>query len=148
MSTYFHMITFNRTIPLEGQGVDKNVMAILPDVCQRIAIRYIVFAGLMRETATLFWYEDSMNDPVEWHYQFLAMAGVQLPASEVLAISLDTSREGRPNPHPGGGEISKSRTWKDEVSPDLLEGMDDMMRLWLPSVLLARWGVPPKVASP
>lgn len=38
-------------------------------------------------------------------------------------------------------QVSRTRTWKDEVSPEILDKMDDILRTWLPPVLLARFGL-------
>lgn len=41
--------------------------------------------------------------------------------------------------HVGGKRVSARRTWKDEVGAGVVDGVNDIWRLWLPPVLLARW---------
>ncbi|MEP0659043.1 MAG: hypothetical protein ABJC87_07285, partial [Roseobacter sp.] len=53
------------------------------------------------------------------------------------------------NEHPGidtegAKEEEKShRNWKESVSPDILEEIDDILRRWLPPVILARLDILP-----
>ncbi|CAN0564963.1 unnamed protein product, partial [Ectocarpus sp. 12 AP-2014] len=44
--------------------------------------------------------------------------------------------------HPSGQHKSPNRTWEDEVSPEIREEMDSILRTWLPGVLLARFDIP------
>lgn len=37
---------------------------------------------------------------------------------------------------------AQNRTYKDEVSPETLRAGDDILRTWLPQVLLEKFGVP------
>lgn len=38
-------------------------------------------------------------------------------------------------------QVSDTRTWRDEVSPEIVDEMDDILRAWLPPVLVARFGL-------
>lgn len=91
----------------------------------------------------MFWHEDADADPVGWHLQWLDFAGLQLPMTVVDSMAQAAMAESLKsiNAHPGGEKASASRTWVDEVGADVVEGADEILRAFLPPVLLARWGV-------
>ena len=91
----------------------------------------------------MFWFEDTISDPFKWHLQWLAFAGVQLPPTIVDGMVQAAVETGRHfiNPHVGGEKASANRTWVDEVGEDVVKGADEILRAFLPPVLLARWGV-------
>lgn len=43
--------------------------------------------------------------------------------------------------HPGGSAVAPGRSYKDEISAETLEGLDAVLRTWLPPVMLVRFGV-------
>lgn len=135
--------------PGESQTVDEGTLEILPMVSQWVALRHILFEGLMANSSQTFWYEDAEKDPLDWHLRWTNLAGLRLPLQWTEAIS--SRRLQGPwaektfgvNPHPGGKEISEARTWRDEVSPKIVDEMNSIVRTWLPGVLLARLDIPP-----
>lgn len=68
---------------------------------------------------------------------------MQLPVTVVELISEAAVERARYyiNRHPGGEKNSAERTWRDEVGAGVEEGADEILREYLPPVLLARWGV-------
>lgn len=103
----------------------------------------------MTKQSTFFWYDDAMEDPLAWHHQWLAAAGLQLPHNVVEATVQAALRHefGFPtkgvDPHPGGhNTTSVRRPYRDEVTPQTLEFMDSVLRQWLPPALLAKFNVP------
>ncbi|CAN0277134.1 unnamed protein product [Ectocarpus fasciculatus] len=105
----------------------------------------MLFEGQLSDRSKLFWYEDAMRDPLDWHHQWASFAGFTLPASWIEEIDATTESQQtvKRDPHPGGKDVSPTRTWEDEVSPEIREEMDSILRTWLPGVLLARLGIPP-----
>lgn len=127
-------------------------MDTLPTLCQWLTIRYLLFAGAMAEQSTLFWYTDTLADPTKWHFDWLASVGVHLPVPVVEEMaSAATNREfgfstrGK-NEHPGEGSAEPGENdegellpaWKREISPELMDRIDDIMHQWLPPVLLSK----------
>lgn len=129
--------------PAFDHTLDETVLDILESVCQWTAIRHLLFNGFMSNTSTVFLYEDAIANPSEWHYRWTHMAGLHLPTSWVKDMSVIAARSMSKglNSHPGGVEQSVRRTWKEEVSPEIWDDMDGVLRQWLPPVLLARFGV-------
>ncbi|CAM9399473.1 unnamed protein product, partial [Ectocarpus sp. 13 AM-2016] len=129
----------------KGKSLDEAVLLILPQVCQFTTIRHILFDGQMSDRSEVFWYEDALRDPVDWHYRWASLAGFSLPTTwmkDVNATLTKGQQEPKRDRHPGGLEVSSNRTWELEVSPGIREEMDAILRTWLPGVLLARLGVP------
>ncbi|CAN0378000.1 unnamed protein product [Ectocarpus fasciculatus] len=117
-----------------------------------VSLRYYVFTQTpVAAYSQVHFYEDHEIDPVDWHGRYLSFVGLILPLSEVTEISrvatggdisnvLGYHAVGRDN-HPGGQERSTNRTFRDELGPDSLSNMDDVLRTWLPPVLLKEFGL-------
>ncbi|CAM9656344.1 unnamed protein product [Scytosiphon promiscuus] len=130
----------------QNHTLDETVMKILPQVCLYTTLRHILFSGIVPDRSEIFFYDDALQNPLEWHHRWMALAGLLLPKpwTEAIAASVGTGKWAtKVNPHPGGEKATLSRTWRDEVSPHILGDMDDILRTWLPGVLLARFDVPP-----
>lgn len=67
----------------QAKELEDYVSRMLPTVCQWVALRYILFAGLMSDQSTLFWYDEAKADPVAWHNDWLDFVGLRLPPSVV-----------------------------------------------------------------
>lgn len=123
----------------------------LPIMCQWLAIRYILFLGLIPHQSFEFWYKDAIADPMAWHYHWLDSVGLQLPHYVVAAAArLAAANEldfGHKNvdSHPGEGVRTDAgvRKFEDEASPEIRKAADAVLRVWLPPVLLEKLGVAP-----
>lgn len=130
-------------------SIEEFVVKHLPIACQFMAVRHILFSGLLTHQSVEFWYEDSMDNPLGWHYHFLDSVGLQLPYQLVV----DTAKTAAANEysfkhknfdrHPGevNGSTTGMRHFEDEVTPELLKVANAILRLWLPPVLLAKLGI-------
>lgn len=149
VSTYFYVRAhpkYYEDHPGQTRSLEETIRIILPQVCHWTTLRHILFAGVVADRSELFWYEDALEDPLDWHYRWAYLAGLHLPKmwmEGIVSLIGQGPWSTKVNVHPGGHEATAQRTWKDEVSPDILEDMNDTMRVWLPGVLLARFGVPP-----
>ena len=155
VSLYYHMQVHPSKIyginPPSERPVDEGVLELLPEACKWLAIRHILFEGLLPAINSIFWYQDSKDNPLTWHYRWAALAGLQLPSTLVesmasWAITGNFSFEvAGYNEHPGGEQAVNERTWRDEISPNALREMDIILNTWLPPVILARLGVAPEL---
>lgn len=153
VSSYFYILSHPGVRRKEGTfwdadaTIEEVVMAFLPVICKWTTIRHILFEGLMAETSFVFWYEKVLNNPLQWHYGMTALAGLQLPSTWVQSMATDAAAGNFSfeiaglNEHVGGEESSPTRTWQDEINPEIIPAMDEVLRLWLPPVVLARLGV-------
>ncbi|CAN0435948.1 unnamed protein product [Ectocarpus sp. 12 AP-2014] len=145
VSTYFHHVHRNKPenyLELHP-SLDKTVLEILPQLCHFTTLRHIIFEGLLSDRSETFWYEETVEDPFDWHYRWASFAGLILPRGWIDGMVAANQEHKIFNPHQGGAEKSVKRTWRDEVSPEIHQEMDLILRKWLPGVLLARYGVPP-----
>lgn len=143
VSTYYHVLVHKR---LDLGDLNDFVARELPIVCQWLAVRYILFTGILANRSMEFWYEDAMVDPLGWHYDWFFSVGLQLPfdvvesiAQEAVADQVEIEHKDV-DVHPGE-ETTKTaavRRFEDEVSSDILDIADDVLRTWLPPVLLER----------
>lgn len=141
VSAYFHLAKYHPET-LKDMTVDDYVRKNLPSTCQWVALRYTVFEGLLASNSSVFWYEDAIADPVGWHFQWMRLAGVQLPVTTLESMAQAAVGSSRSiNEHPGGHDASTERTWEDEVSVDVVQDANEVLLAFLPPVLLARWGV-------
>lgn len=151
VSTYFHMKVHptkqSGNNPVFNANLDDGVMMLLPETCKWLAIRHILFEGLMPDQSAVFWYQDAEENPLRWHYRWTTLAGLQLPSClmEEMATAAASGafnfKVAGKNEHPGGEKEMTNRTWRDEVSPELLADMDAVLNRWLPTTYLARLGV-------
>lgn len=142
-------------VELRGQidlgDLDAFVAKQLPVVCQWLAARYILFTGIMADQSMEIWYNDAMADPVGWHYHWFSNVGLQLPFRVVQATAQAAAANDLGFGHTGfdlhPDEEARTapgvRRFQDEVGPDLIATADDVLRTWLPPVLLERLGVLP-----
>ena len=154
VSAYFYLgLHFKRR---ELGSMEEFVTKHLPIVCQFMAVRHILFSGLLAHQSVEFWYKDSMADPLGWHYHFLDSVGLQLPyqlvvdTAEAAAANQHNFKHKDFDRHPG--EMNRSSTgmrrFEDEVTPELLKAADAILRVWLPPVLLEKLGLAPEDVEP
>lgn len=112
-------------------------------------VRYILSTEFLADESELFYFEEMLMDPVDWFRRYLPFIGLHVPAEVIFDLADEAANEGGMfgltdagvDVHPGGAAPAPSRTYKDELGPESLAMMDDVLRAWLPSVLLNRWGV-------
>ena len=142
VSSYFYRVRK----PLEfdtPNTLDDYFQQMLAPFCVWTSIRYLIFTQLLADQSQVFYMEDLVVDPTDWYGRFLSFVGLSLPRRVIDEMMRDTSaRLGKGyNEHPGGGEPGSSRSFRDELGPQSLAMMDDVMRSWLPPVLLQRFGI-------
>ena len=153
VSAFYHLYRHGKLSFYSGT-VDDFVATVLPVMTQWIAVRHILFEDIIRGRATSFWYRDAMEDPMRWHNQWLQTIGLQLPTKIVqimvnAAVAGDFGVRGKGfDIHLGsekGNDQAKTelKKFEDEVSPHLLAIAEDILRQWLPNVLLTRLEVTP-----
>jgi len=145
VSYYFWEKIHNNLTP-EGRSVDKFVKDMLPTVTQWVSLRFLLFNRMIKKRSSIFWYNDALDDPNQWHKQFMKFTGLNMP-DKIVKDSADVSTGGSEpgkmgvNVHLGGGDAKLTRTYRDEVTPETLLMMDDVLRKWLPPFLLSRFDV-------
>lgn len=148
VSTYFHLKAHSKK---EIGELEEFVARDLPFLCQWTAIRYNLFLGILPHQSIAVWYGDAIADPLEWHYNFLFSVGLQLPSpvvkntAEAAAANDLRFTPFHVNVHPGEKPRNDTspRKYEDEVSPATFKLSNDVMRQWLPPVLLAKLGIGP-----
>ncbi len=151
VSAYFHRIRVNpeRHFELES-SVDTYFQEMLRVVCRWTAVRYLLFTELLADQSELFLLEDLEIDPADWYGRVFSFVGLHLPFEFIHDTAQHASGRdgtlgyGHIDEHPGGHASGvTSRTFKDELGPESLAMMDDVVRLWLPPVLVQRFGIEP-----
>ena len=112
-------------------------------------MRYLVFSEILGDRSELFWFEELLVDPVNFHGRLLSFAGLRLPLKTVVEMARIAShggglygfKEKGPDKHIGGIKPGVNRTFRNELSAESLAMMDDVMRTWMPPVLLQRFGI-------
>lgn len=152
VSAYFQLIkqksprTTDRNL---FKSVDHFFQAELSHVCMWVSIRYFLFTQLLSDRSAVFWYDEAVDDPYDWHGRYFAFVGLHLPIEEVATAAHTASRGGSImgfpskgiDEHPGGKAQSVARTFRDELNNISLSVMDDVLKQWLPPVVLRRFGL-------
>ena len=153
VSTFYHLRRNDRISPYSGT-VDEFVAALLPVTTQWIVFRHILFEEIIDDQATSFWYGDAMEDSMRWHNRWLQTIGLQLPI-EIVQIMVDAAVAGdfgvggkgfdiHPGSETGDDQAeTEVKNLENEVSPPLLAIAGDILRQWLPDVLLRRLELTP-----
>ena len=153
VSAFYHLYRDGKLSFYSGT-VDDFVAAVLPVTTQWVAVRHILFEDVIRGQATSFWYREAMEDPTRWHNRWFQTIGLQLP-TEIIQIMVDAAAVGdfgvggkiiniHQGPETGADQAkTEAKKFEDEVSPHLLATADDILRQWLPNVLLTRLDVTP-----
>lgn len=148
VSSYYHREVHGSR---EVGDLEDFIKRELPILCQWLAIRYILFCGMIPHQSMVFWYDDAISDPLAWHYHWFHSVGLQLPphivqraTTEAVADNLGF-RHKTIDVHPGEEPRPETsvRRFEDEVAPDIIEIADAVLRVWLPPVLLEKFGVLP-----
>lgn len=151
VSSYFFLKAHPDIAQYRVETVDDYVNRMLPILCQWVGIRYIVFQERLKEQSEIFFYSEALADPLAWHHQFLQWVGLQLPDPLIEAaadaavrhtFSFDT--KGGMDKHPGSLALQSAnttRSYRDDLAQETLDGMDDVLRTWLPPPLLEKFGL-------
>lgn len=135
--------------PDQNPVVDINTffLAHLAAVTKWISVRYMVFSELLPQNQTeIFFFEDAISDPVEWHRRFYTFAGINLPPPLVhRAAEIAQNGRGSHNDTSLALEqtaltVNGDRSFRNELKPDTLAFMDSVLRIWLPNELLEKFG--------
>ncbi|CAM9470059.1 unnamed protein product [Scytosiphon promiscuus] len=152
VSMYYHMRRVHPEFFPEN-SVDKYALDLLPAICQWVSIRYHLFTEILGQKSSLFWYNDAQENPEEWHNRFYDFVGLRMPAGVIAnstAIATGQASDDRLSRFPskgtdahvdgnnGGDPPAQKMQFRDEISPATLSKMDDVLRVWLPPVLLER----------
>ena len=132
-------------------SLDQYFQENLEAISQWMSLRYFFFTQILADQSELFWYEDHEDDPFDWHVRYLAFVGLNLPVDETLAIAR-TASEGDLNGvlgynekgidvHPGSPAKRSNSTFEDELGEESLQMMNDVVRRWLPPVVLRKLGL-------
>lgn len=152
VSAYYHLQLHNSAKRDLGE-LEEFVARELPMLCEWMAVRYILFSGFLADKSMEFWYEDSMDNPLGWYYHWFYSVGLQLPANVVQAAADAAAANNLGFPqkhvdkHPGEevrNDTTSARRFEDEVTPEVVEASNDVLRVWLPPVLLEKLGVGPE----
>lgn len=146
VSAYFHNIRSAPPSKKQTYGsVDEYFQQLLAPICMWTSIRHVLFTELLADQSQVFFFEDLLADPMDWFGRFLHFVGLNLPMDVVLGISTEKGgldgQSKRVNEHLGSPAQEGNRTFRGELGPDSLATMDDVMRAWLPPVLLKRFAV-------
>ena len=137
--------------PWDLGDLEAFVARELPILCQWLVVRYTLFTGILDHQSIEFWYNDAIFDPLQWHIHYFYSVGLQLPFQVVVATSEAAAADELGfnhkdiDFHPGEKPRDETvpRRFEDEVSEEMLEFADDVLRTWLPPILLERFGVAP-----
>ena len=150
VSAYFQHVRLQSDLgePVR-ESVDTFFRAYLEPVCMWVSIRYHLFVNLLPDQSIVLFYEDAIADPVEWHKHYLHFVGVNLPLDVIHKLAYVASggenilgfRSKGFDEHPGAKSQGVARSFRDELSNSSILLMDDVLRKWLPDVLLERYGV-------
>lgn len=146
VSSYYHRKNGN---VLGGEfSLEEYLPQILPGICMWTSIRYVLFAGLL-DNSNIFWYDETVARPRDWHRAFLNSVGLHVPSSVVegaVAAALRgefsfTAKTMDRHSEQDSGEVVFNRSWKDDLEPNVILELDSVLRMWLPPVLLAKLGI-------
>lgn len=143
-------MTVQDRVGMDLDTLDEFVLATLPVLCHWVSLRHILFAGILKERSTVFWYEDALADSFKWHQEWLTFVGLHLPAAVVEGMSdVDLNGEFDFDRPSNGGNLNDRvqagtkdfGTWRDRLRPETVVEMDRIVQEWLPPVILDKIGL-------
>ncbi|CAN0056471.1 unnamed protein product [Scytosiphon promiscuus] len=153
VSAYFHRLKHESKVlkELNISSVDDHFLRMLPALCRWTSVRYKLFSETLGDRTAMYWYDEPLENPWDWHRHMLEFLGLNVP-SIVLKKAVSHATKGKLvgfgtkgiDEHPGGQENTVTRTYRGEITPGSLAAADEIMRTWLPQELLDRFGVPSK----
>jgi len=130
-----------------GENLEDYALRMLPTMCRFVHLRYQLLQGNMPDKTVEFLYDESLTDPIRWHQRWLSFVGLSPPKS-VVQNATDTAQRREfgftahgVDEHVGGKEATRHRSWKDEISPEVVRKMYEICLVWLPPVLLDKFGI-------
>lgn len=149
VSGYFHHLEHSTDPSASNTTLDAHFQQYLPLICRWTTVRYLLFTEFLADQSQMFFFEDLEVDPYDWYGRFMHFVGLNMPSEVFFGIARIASGEGEmfgvhrkgKDEHPGSIAQEPSRTFRDELGPESLAMMDDVMRALLPPVLLRRYGV-------
>ena len=130
-----------------GESVDRFAVRMLPTICRFVHLRWMLLHERMPGKTVEFMYDESLADPLGWHRRWLSSVGLTPPESVVqeatdTALRKEYGFTGKGlDKHPGGKEATPARSWDDEISAEVVEQLNEICRVWLPPVLLEKFGI-------
>eukprot|EP00903_Cladosiphon_okamuranus_P005693 g5655.t1 len=149
VSSFFYLKTHESSAGRSRQpeSVGEYAVRLLPTICRFVHLRWLLLQERMADRTVEFTYDESLADPLSWHERWLSSVGLTPPKS-VVQEATDTALRGEfgfagkgVDKHVGGKEATPARTWEDEVSAEVAEQLNDICRVWLPPVLLEKFGI-------
>lgn len=140
VSAYFHKKKIHPLAEASLPTIDAYFQTHLAITCMWTTVRYVLFAVILAPRSDLFFFEELLMDQVDWHARLFSFFGLNLPFEVISGVAARGETKGSINEHPGGDNAS-NRTFRDELTADSLQMMDDVLRTWLPAVLLRRFGL-------
>ena len=144
VSSFFHL---KRHKNERGESVHSFAVRMLPTICRFVHLRWLLLHERMADKTVEFLYDESLADPFGWHQRWLSSVGLT-PSQSVVLEATDTALRKEygftskgVDEHPGGKEVTPARHWDDEISAEVVEQLNDICRVWLPPVLLEKFGI-------
>ncbi len=149
VSSFFHQRTHPESVgrARPGESVEDYALRMLPTVCRFVHLRYQLLQEQMPDRTVEFLYDESFADPLGWHQRWLSFVGLTPPES-VAQEATDTAQRREfgftvkgIDKHPGGKEATQRKSWEDEISAEVVGQMYEICLVWLPPVLLEKFGI-------
>lgn len=150
VSTYFYLLRKNPELLKSFDfSLDTFFQRSLETTCMWTNIRHLLFTKLLADKSKAFVFEDMLLDSVDWYGWFFPFIGLEFPVDVIFEIAQSANeRSGRGiNEHPGGRKAGGNQTFLEELGPESLAMMDDVVRVWLPPILLQSFGIPPQSST-
>lgn len=136
--------------PKAGESVESFALRMLPTICGFVHLRYLLLSEAMPDKTVEFIYNESLLCPFGWHKRMMSAAGLA-PLWTALRNATNTAvgndfvfmTDGIDS-HPRRREGS-TRSFEDEISAQVKSQLDDACRVWLPPVLLEKFGIASEV---
>lgn len=133
--------------PFAGESVESFALRMLPTICGFVHLRYLLLLEVMPEKTVEFIYDESLACPLGWHRRLMSALGLAPPWT-VLRNAMNTAlrkdfgfmTKGI-DTHPGGMPVGPTRSFENEISAEVKARLDDLCRVWLPPVLLDKFGI-------
>lgn len=158
VNSYFHILQHLKSVPRGLGTADQYALRMLPTAAKWTSVRHVLFGKLLEKTSAIFWYDEALAYPRNWHYRFLSFVGLDVPrevvhdaaetatTGERILLAFPTSSMNKSldlNRHHATGATMSSmdRSFRAELEEATLVRMEEVLRLWLHSDLLERFGV-------